>query len=191
MLEAEAFGECHLRCLINSPWGEYWSKRILSNYVLIRKIPTIGQIGSVKVLRNERIRTTFLFGNDGWMADVHDQYMKQRISVNGGFHLPVKEAFDIDLLDFPNIAHEIRSAFLNNKSFALQMLIDKLGIESHLLYPGAIQSGLLHLRPIEGIIAPTMITTYSEYNEFLPENAVQFILANIDIEHPPSRPEDS
>jgi hypothetical protein len=127
MLEAQAFGEFHLKCLMSSQWGNYWSKRILNNLVLVRHYPIIGEINGVTVLRNERIRTTFLLGNNGWRTEVYDKDMKERIPASGEFHLPVKHDFNVNLLDYPTVASEIQNASSKNEDFPLVALVDRLG----------------------------------------------------------------
>ncbi|HEX2908202.1 MAG TPA: hypothetical protein VHO69_15130 [Phototrophicaceae bacterium] len=179
MIEAEAFGECHLKCLINSPWGEYWSRGIFRHLVSDRNYPVIGEIEGITILRNARTRMTFLLRENGWTTAIPDQHLRERVAVNNGFYLPVKQVFEVILPDKPDLVQEVREGLSNKKAYPLPKLIDKLGLQPYLFYPDAVQSGLLHFR--EANVPPEAISTHAEYNEFLPTRVVEFILAKIDI----------
>src|SRR5258706_7026781 len=147
VIKAKDFGECHLSCLIKSEWGAFWASRIMENLVQVRHYAVIAHSKTTTLLRSDKLRTTYLIRDDGWIADIHDKALQKSTIVNAGYLLPVKEVFYLPLSDMPPLIDEIKSAFQNRHHYYLRDLLNALALRPYLIYPIAIEKGLL--RPLE------------------------------------------
>jgi hypothetical protein len=181
-----AFGDCHLLCLVNSKWGRFWGKRVLGNLKNVRRYGSIFESSEVSILRNDVMLESAVVRADGWMTFVSDRPLLAARTIAGGRLLPVVHPLTIDLSENVNLIERIQPAFEANTSVNLFELVVELGLQDYLLYPEAIRDGDVRrldtdagTEPITRSHGEVLLTAMLSYHQLLPEEIAQKILEHL------------
>lgn len=147
VLSAEAFGDCHLSCLIDSTWGAFWARRIAENLEHVRNFAVVSSDNDVTIFRNEGMRESVAVRTDGWVANFSDKAVRSGHAVADGVFVPVAQELTLPITAHPDVADRAGNALLSSGSFALPELVKALRLADYLLYPDAIRDGELRLLP--------------------------------------------
>lgn len=180
VLEAGAYGACHITCLLASRWGVFWSERLSKQHIhrVLVETPTLSASYNVACKEGLVVR------RDGLVCTLARGDLHRLRPVEGGYLCQVKHAeYHLDLSDRGGLAEEIKAELLREGSYPLARLIDALGIGPTLFYPPALEQGQLVLGqrrsrlasatrqgPLwtKGYVAAGMV-----YDKFLPDDVVE------------------
>jgi hypothetical protein len=183
-LANDAFGECHLRCLINSKWGGFWARRIAGNLRDVRQFECLLENEELQVLRNVRLAETIVVRSDGWFTFLPDLRLREARKTPEGLLLPVTEEMSVMLSGHSELIAEIEQELEAKRAVSLWDLTNRLGLSEHLLYPEAIRPGEVNLlqgtgarnKPLRCGEGEILLFAVFTYDEFIPGDVAEPVL---------------
>lgn len=137
-----AFGWCHGLCLVRSSWGPLWFERRRARYLGPVGYRQIAGSEGLVALQNPRTNEKIVLRRDGLMFAFDARALAKKTPCEGGVLLPTVEEMNLEL-DDPELVKTIRAQLLEQKTFPLSRLVDALGIGDRMLFPGALEQGVL------------------------------------------------
>jgi len=172
VLEQGIFGECHVRCLLDSRWGSLWASRWLGNFSAVRGWLVAAEADGLAVLRNPRLPEAVVIRDDGWMTLVGDHALARR----DGDLVPVRHEINLPLHDHPEVARAISTDLAAGRSHPIMDLVDALRLGDRLLSRQALAAGAL--RPSDIAVArDDHVTATAEYSKWIPGEAMRLLLS--------------
>jgi len=141
VLANDAYGPCHLSCLIGSRWASFWAERTVQNLTFVRKLGALHRSDDLNVFRNRAIAETVAIRSNGWMASFADDALKTAEEVPEGLLVSVSTPAMLDVAADPALHEEIAAALAANRSFPLFEYVSRLGLADRLWFPDAIRRG--------------------------------------------------
>jgi hypothetical protein len=141
VLAEEAFGPCHLKCLIGSRWASFWSERVSQNYTFVRKLRAVHRSDEVSVFRNRLIAETVVVRSNGWIGSFTDAELKVAETVPEGQLVPVSMQAAWDVTADRDLHAAIETAMAAQKPFSLFEYVSRLGLADRLWFAEAIRRG--------------------------------------------------
>jgi hypothetical protein len=175
MLDLGIYGECHLRCLVESEWGALWASRWLENFTAVRGWPVVTS-GDVHVLRNPRLPETTVIRDDGWIANVADSAFLRRQDAFDGHLVPVRHELNLPLAAHAGLGPAINAALADNRAYPLVDVVNALGLGDRLWSPQALSAGSLNPSRVP-VTDPRHVTANAVYAVFLPHAVTELLLA--------------
>jgi len=142
-VRAKAYGEVHLRCLVESAWGGFWADRLTANLVEARGFRTVAQDGQVSIYRNDRQRENVVVSPDGWVAWVTDDALALAAPAETGVLLPMRHELNLDLGTNSRLAAHLGAALQRDHAFPLLQLVVELDVYERLTSVTALEDGRL------------------------------------------------
>jgi hypothetical protein len=184
VIAENAFGECHMLCLLGSKWGSFWAERIAENMRHVRRFESLIESEQFQMLRNARMTETIIIRTDGWIKFVSDRRLHEARKTTEGLLLPVREEMSVELSDDMALIADLERTLASNRPFSLWEFVSKLGLANRLLYPEAIRPGEIY--PVQGPTVPakplkrwqgdTFLIAAFSYDEFVPGDFVEPLL---------------
>lgn len=186
---AHAYGDCHLRCLIESTWGSFWATRIRARFAATALRLAAAQ-SRITVFRNDPFGESAAVRDDGLFLTVTDLALKERAPVEGGTLVPVRHPLSVSLADRADLVRAVAAAFAAGEPFPLAAVISAFGVRQRLVFPLALAGGTLTADPGTGPVASVApaprrsgrpsgeegwITAVARYHLFLPTDMEQAI----------------
>jgi hypothetical protein len=78
-----AFGSCHIKCLLNSPWNDFWVKRRLANFMDPRGYKLIYEEEDGRIFRDHRTGGNIVVLASGVLLPLADRTIKSGLSAEG------------------------------------------------------------------------------------------------------------
>ena len=78
-----AFGSCHIKCLLSSPWNDFWVKRRLANFMGPRGYRLIHEEEDGRIFRHHRTGGNIVVLASGVLLPLADRTIKSGLSADG------------------------------------------------------------------------------------------------------------
>ncbi len=187
VITRRAFGNCHLRCLIQSPYGGFWAQCMARHEARVKRSPMLFENDTYIMYRHDRTKETRLIGKDGWTQTVTDNELYQSVSCNGGYLIAIRHDYNLNFADTPELGKSVQESIFQKQSYPLLLLAQELHVEPYLLYPVAVQNGALRSREpsLSRTQAPEQshsqnwVSAIADYAYFLPQEAAEILFANV------------
>lgn len=170
-LAAHAYGACHVRCLLASPWGSFWARRRAEQHHHTRGQPIVGRVVAYTALRNINTGSTLIFADSGQFWSLADNQLNQVQPATGGVVVRHDHReYNLHLAGFADVAAAIRAELLVAKRFPLPRLIAMLGISEQMIHPDMLAKGELRFeRGLQQFWLGDSLTIHMSYAEFVPD----------------------
>lgn len=143
ILNSEAFGECHIKCLIDSPFGILWSDILKRNDTENFTEESIKFINDWFICRNERGRENRIRRSDGYFLTLNDKELKNPKKKNGYNLFDFEDLFDFELPEDVVLANSL----CLGGEFALLDILNNLKIAKNLVDPLILEQSLVIIDP--------------------------------------------
>jgi hypothetical protein len=81
VLSAKIYGSCHIKCLLESPWKEFWATRRLDNLVTVRGYQLVYKDEQSEIYRNIRTKDNAILPVKGVLLSISDQRLESGLDV--------------------------------------------------------------------------------------------------------------
>jgi hypothetical protein len=188
VLAAGAFGDVHARCLLESPWGRFWSLRTRQNLTEVRGLAAAAEGPEAGALLNDGTGEVTVVGHDGMVWSLLPRAFQERSPATGGCLVPVHNDFNLRIQDLGPAAGDVLQLATTGGSYPLATLVTRLGAEAHLLDPDAIAGGVLEIGARESGVRESGVTadprlsrieTRASYSQFLPTHVETLVAATL------------
>ena len=146
ILEAGAYGYCHIRCTTQSEVGRFWIGRLRKNFDE-HELPVIYIDEDLVIYRHQYLRETRITRADGWYAIVGDAMLNKGIAVGDEWLSPTKHDLEILLPNHSNVTVRWNEILYEGKRkdarIDIAEVVESLRIREYLLSQNAILNGLL------------------------------------------------
>lgn len=172
---AGVLGPVHASCLIASPWGARWARR-LAEHAAQRGATPLGRHGSVTGLWSPGLRQVTLIQDTGYRVSVPTDRLSEARPDRDGLLVPVEEEYNLELADRPDLVATIQDALTRTGRYPLLGLIDALGMRQRLAFPAALQDGWLLFDPaLRSYWRPQWLSMKARYHLFVPADGVALL----------------
>lgn len=166
ILDNNAFGECHVKCLHSFRCRSLWRKRIIENFIYSRKFkPVESSLIGHDVLWNPGMKEFVVVDPGSSFRFVGVRSLHEWKSVGAIYLRTIEEMLRVDLSGSVTLLEEVlQRGVLGGEGFPLIAMIDRLSIRQHILSLEAVEEGLLWVQDTE----ETTLFMTAKYSEFLP-----------------------
>lgn len=179
---ADAYGPCHISCLISSRWGSKWSLYMQRHIQRVDNFTIIHSADDLIAYRTDRLPETRVVQHNGLVFNVQDNDIKHATQVNGGSLIRVAAELSLDFTKSPHVAEPVQRVLAANQVLALQDLLQHLGVWERMLYPIALEKGELRLDKQslkilrrQSEVTHGWIWGKALYTQFVPEKVMNLI----------------
>ncbi|WP_428264101.1 hypothetical protein [Haliangium sp.] len=171
-IEHEAYGWCHLACLVGSEWGRLWHDRLRTHFLTVRGYHEVAEVGPMRVLQHPRTEDVVALDRDGVMLAFHPREAANKRAVAEGCLLRVRGEMNLEFDDAEQVAL-IRAALSEDGQFPLLRLVDMLGIASVILTPRALERGALRFdKKLKRRWGGRWVSAHADYELLVPREVL-------------------
>ena len=120
ILSEEAFGEVHYACLQQSRFSTHWTKRVLENFLLVRRFQEVHRESRFIVLQNAATKQKIVVFTGRWFQIPETKLDSETFLI--------RQELNVDLSDHAEVEKRLRQEVCKDGFAQLVTLLDGIGV---------------------------------------------------------------
>jgi hypothetical protein len=177
--DANAMGNCHFLCLINSKWGHLWSEKIKEHLINTVRKQILAEVDDYIFFGSKNnFNNTFgidIIKNNGWMSVIYARDVTKARKTNDNVFFPIISETHYDFASQVDKKEELKDIAQGGK-LALLDFISVVGVKDYLLNPIAVKNGVIELVEKDSDTNSTYLMTRLSYERIIPSEIFDIVL---------------
>ena len=175
--DAAAFGQCHIKCLVESRWAGFWRRRRLANLIDVRGYDVLAEDDHGVALFNSRMGDVVFCETDGALVWTRREALCVGSDDGEFWVVPVVERVEVEVgRNDSNLAAQWEA----RRALTLDDLVRGLGVEDRLLRPAALREGSIQpLRNKRSVVDDGWVVGRGSYAIQLPAALARRAMAEL------------
>lgn len=168
-ISEQAYGSCHIPCLVQSRWGFHWAKAVLRHLERSPQVARLYDDGNHIAVANTQTKDIRVIRSDGKSWNIRRREFSNLRRIKNYWQLPIEEEFNFELRGMETLIHEVQERLSLAAELPLMELLIRMGVEKR-YSPPALESGRLVLKQeLKRYWTATGISVWASYAEMVPD----------------------
>lgn len=171
VLYAQAYGGCHISCLLQSRWGSHWANLVLRHLESGPQMIRLYDDGIVVALAHKHTKDILVLRSNGMIWSLRRREVKSVRRTENGWQIPVDAEFNFAIRDQEPLIREVQERLSHMGQMPLLEILQLLGVAEKLYSPDALQDGwLVAKEELKRHWSATAVSARTRYAISLPDD---------------------